>query len=145
MPTLPYTCRTGRAAQVQEQEGARLHVARCPHLRPTLCPRSPTPAVQGALRKYKSKKAHGFTRNYTALWEEMVAARPAPGQRRAEVCVLGKGGFRWQLEIPAEIDGDVEFLTQLPYPVRACAWVDGRMDGWLPLASAQGTWVGGWM
>ncbi|KAG1678796.1 hypothetical protein FOA52_012836 [Chlamydomonas sp. UWO 241] len=72
--------------------------------------------VQGALRKYKSKVAAGFTRNYTALWEEMVAREPPAGTPRVQVCVLGKGGFRNQLGIPPAIDADVEYLTMLPYP-----------------------------
>jgi hypothetical protein len=35
------------------------------------------------------------------------------------VCVLGKGGGRDQLEIPPEIDQDVEYAenARLPYPV----------------------------
>ena len=34
-----------------------------------------------------------------------------------KVYVLGKGGFRSHLGIPPEVDGDVEYLERLPYPV----------------------------
>ncbi len=98
--------------------------------------------MQGALRKYRSKAAAGFTRNYTHLWERMVQLKgergrkggagstvqveagaakdgsAAPEDGVVTVCVLGKGGSRAQLEIPAEVDGDVEYLERLPYPVR---------------------------
>lgn len=89
--------------------------------------------------------ASGFTRNYTALWERMVElkAKHSQGQGAAgsgggagsrphtsvKVYVLGKGGFRSHLGIPPEVDGDVEYLERLPYPVgvgRRCG--EGRVE-----------------
>ena len=95
-------------------------------------------SIQGALRKYKSKAAAGFTRNYTRLWERLVQLRAeaiAGGAMPAHVVVVGKGR-REDLEIPAEIDGDVEFYSRLPYNVRVCG-VGG-------LGSRAGVWIQGW-
>ncbi|GAX79067.1 hypothetical protein CEUSTIGMA_g6507.t1 [Chlamydomonas eustigma] len=56
----------------------------------------------------------------TALGEQLAgnqaAAVAGSRVRGVEVCVLGKGGMREQLGIPAEVDADVEYLERLPYP-----------------------------
>ena len=77
--------------------------------------------MQGALRKYRNKNNVGFTRNYTHLWEQMVKLKAGEKDQSlpgvVQVCVLGKGGDRGQLEIPLAIDADVEYAERLPYPV----------------------------
>mmetsp|Transcript_17798 Transcript_17798/g.38324 ORF Transcript_17798/g.38324 Transcript_17798/m.38324 type:complete len:401 (+) Transcript_17798:100-1302(+) len=75
--------------------------------------------IQGALRKYKSKAASGFTRNYTHLWGRMMELKrqhgPGGGAEGVLVSVLGKG-LPSELAVPPELKDDVEHHSRLPYP-----------------------------
>lgn len=75
------------------------------------------PCHQGALRRFKSRHGDGFTRDYSGLWQRMMALRAA-GQSLPRVVVVGKGE-RGDLHLPPQLEDRVAFHPWLRYPVSA--------------------------